>query len=183
MAAWCCRCRTRCLVTSRAWKARAAARVADPDDPTVRVTEWWLEESVNPYGEHILYDYLPEDAAGAEQDGCDTKAQRYLSRIRYGNARFHAPLYLWDESALPGVTWHFEAIIDYGERATAADTQAFAEKRTLTPPQNRLFANSSSSIAIPKTRRHLSLAIDVVRSEFERSAPGKQTTTPHNVLT
>jgi hypothetical protein len=101
---------------------RAAARVADQDDPAVRVAEWWLEESVNPYGEHILYDYLPEDGAGAEQDGRDTKAQRYLSAIRYGNARFHAPLYLWDESALPGVTWHFEAIIDYGERATAVDT-------------------------------------------------------------
>lgn len=51
-----------------------ASRRADPQD-TSRVGEWLLEESLNPHGEHILYQYKAED----DRDGA--KAQRYLSHV------------------------------------------------------------------------------------------------------
>lgn len=102
---------------------RASARIADPADSAGRAAEWLLEESVNPYGEHILYEYQAEDArglaAGSPWLERDHTAQRYLSRVRYGNALAHAPLYLWDAASLPAEGgWHFELLFDYGERAT-----------------------------------------------------------------
>ncbi|MCJ8207319.1 SpvB/TcaC N-terminal domain-containing protein [Pseudomonas sp. RGM2987] len=82
------------------------ARRADPRDAS-RVGEWLLEESLNAHGEHILYHYKT-----------DTSAQRYLSRVSYGNFQADADLYLWHADRLASAQWHFELVVDYGERST-----------------------------------------------------------------
>ncbi|OUM09168.1 toxin [Pseudomonas syringae] len=100
---------------------RASSRIADPTDMN-RVAEWLLEESMNAVGEHILYEYKPEDGQGLPDDPPrDFSAQRYLSRVRYGNAEAHLMLYLWDEGLLNTLHWHFDLLFDYGERVTSAE--------------------------------------------------------------
>ncbi|MBD8828264.1 SpvB/TcaC N-terminal domain-containing protein [Pseudomonas sp. CFBP 13602] len=95
---------------------RASARVFPAHAPQ-QVGEWLLEESVTPTGDHVVYEYRAEDGVGLpEGDERDHSAQRYLSRVRYGNFTAHAPLYLWDEASLPE-HWHFDLVLDYGERA------------------------------------------------------------------
>ena len=84
-----------------------ASRRADPQD-TSHVGEWLLEESLNAHGEHILYQYQS-----------DATAQRYLSRVSYGNFKAEEHLYSWNSERLKPVQWHFELVFDYGERSTA----------------------------------------------------------------
>jgi len=85
-----------------------ASRRVDPLDAN-KVGEWLLEESLNAHGEHILYQYKAE------------AAQRYLSRVSYGNFKADAQLYSWTEDRLKAVQWHFELVFDYGERSTGYD--------------------------------------------------------------
>ena len=100
---------------------RDSAKLFPPDAPH-KVAEWLLEESVATNGEHILYEYQTEDGRGlAAGDERDHGTQRYLTRVRYGNLTAHAPLYLWDESSLPP-QWHFDLVLDYGERACEQGT-------------------------------------------------------------
>lgn len=105
---------------------RASAQVF-PQDKARRVAEWLLEESVSVNGEHILYEYQAEDARQLDPaDSRDHSAQRYLTRVRYGNLSAHAALYLWDENSLPE-HWHFDLVLDYGERAAGqADVPTYA---------------------------------------------------------
>lgn len=88
-----------------------ASRRADPEDAS-RVGEWLLEESLNAHGEHILYQYQ-----------VDATAQRYLSRVSYGNFKADADLYSWTSERLKLVQWHFELLFDYGERSTEYSQQ------------------------------------------------------------
>ncbi|MDR0278901.1 MAG: toxin [Paucimonas sp.] len=98
-----------------------SSRSTDPDDPR-RVGEWLLEESLNPHGEHILYQYKGEDLAGlAPDEPRDFRAQCYLCRVCYGNAGAHPWLYLWQPETVAAVDWHFELLLDYGERSTGLD--------------------------------------------------------------
>lgn len=90
----------------------AASRRADPD-VDARVGEWLLEESLNPRGEHIVYHYQAGDHAGA---------QRYLSKVLYGNALADDQLYAWRVEAGQGVLWHFHLVFDHGERPIALMT-------------------------------------------------------------
>ncbi|WP_207283545.1 SpvB/TcaC N-terminal domain-containing protein [Pseudomonas sp. FW300-N2F2] len=83
-----------------------ASRRADPQDMS-RVGEWLLEESLNARGEHILYRYK-----------ADATAQRYLSQVSYGNFEADEHLYSWKTERLEPVQWHFELVLDYGERTT-----------------------------------------------------------------
>jgi YD repeat-containing protein len=92
-----------------------SSRRADPDAPS-RVGEWLLEESLNAHGEHILYQY--KDDGPSAQGSPDCRAQRYLSRVHYGNFTAHSQLYLWKTDGLKDVNWHFELCFDYGERST-----------------------------------------------------------------
>lgn len=110
-----------------------ASRRCDPDDPQ-RVGEWLLEESMNAHGEHILYQYQAEDLAGfPPEHPRDFRAQRYLSRVCYGNAEAHPWLYLWTPETVAAVDWHFEVLLDYGERATALDARPDYEPATAWP--------------------------------------------------
>lgn len=97
------------------------ARHADPDDP-LRVAEWLLEESMNAHGEHILYQYKAEDLAGlAPDEPRDFRARRYLSRVCYGNVEAWPWLMLWQPQDIGQHAWHFELLLDYGERPCGLD--------------------------------------------------------------
>jgi len=95
-----------------------ASRSSDPDDPR-RVAEWLLEESLNTHGEHVLYQYKGEDLAGlAPDEPRDFRGQCYLNRVCYGNVEAHPWLYLWQPQDIDTRQWHFELLLDYGERDT-----------------------------------------------------------------
>ncbi|WP_460131350.1 SpvB/TcaC N-terminal domain-containing protein [Pseudomonas sp. S1_E04] len=86
-----------------------ASRRADPDAPQ-RVGEWLLDESLNPRGEHIAYEYKADGQA---------PAQRYLSKVLYGNEHADDQLYAWRVDGWQSVRWHFQLVFDYGERPAA----------------------------------------------------------------
>ena len=99
----------------------ASARHADPLDPQ-RVAEWLLEESMNAHGEHILYEYKAEDLAGlAQAEPRDFRARRYLARVCYGNVEAWPWLMLWQPDDIGRHAWHFELLLDYGERPSGVD--------------------------------------------------------------
>lgn len=110
------------------------SRLADPADP-LRVGEWKINESLNPRGEHIVYEYKPETEAPALPQLRDYRAQRYLKCVYYGNAKAHPHLYAWVTDSWKAEQWHFHLLFDYGERSTAletaptyAETQAWPER-------------------------------------------------------
>jgi hypothetical protein len=110
-----------------------ASRIADPQDSS-RVAEWLLEETMNASGEHILYEYKAEDLEGLDDatrpgPGRNFMAQRYLWRVRYGNFKAHAQLYLWQPEQLPDLQWHFDLLFDYGERDDSSGLLAYNEDR------------------------------------------------------
>lgn len=107
-----------------------SSRTCDPDDPR-RVAEWLPDESLNPHGEHILFEYKAEDLAGlAPDDPREFRARRYLSRVRYGNVEAHSCLYSWHPESIAAQQWHFDLLLDYGERSTAADERpGYAEQQ------------------------------------------------------
>ncbi|MEX5593614.1 SpvB/TcaC N-terminal domain-containing protein [Pseudomonas orientalis] len=87
----------------------AASRRVDPLDDA-RVGAWLLDESLNPRGEHIVYQYQADDGISA---------QRYLSKVLYGNALADDQLYAWRMDGWQGVLWHFHLVFDHGERPAA----------------------------------------------------------------
>ncbi|MQT75394.1 SpvB/TcaC N-terminal domain-containing protein [Pseudomonas helleri] len=93
-----------------------AARCADPDAPE-HVAQWLLEESLSPHGEHIYYDYKSETAAQDASQPHDYRAQRYLVRVCYANLKALKNLVLWNSHVPADIQWHFELVLDYGERA------------------------------------------------------------------
>ncbi|MBS7846501.1 toxin [Pseudomonas fluorescens] len=97
-----------------------AARIADPDNLS-HVVQWLLEESLNAHGEHIGYQYLAETDTRTEPH--DSRAQRYLHKVCYGNAmaREKETLYLLKNDDLSRQAWHFYLLFDYGQRTTAND--------------------------------------------------------------
>ncbi|MEV0171657.1 SpvB/TcaC N-terminal domain-containing protein [Streptomyces sp. NPDC050803] len=80
----------------------AAARIADPDDPT-RIFRWLLEETADDRGNLVRYAYKAEDRPGG--------ADRLIKRIHYGNP-------------VPGDSGRFcfEVVFDYGEHDKDAPT-------------------------------------------------------------
>ncbi|VVM63852.1 hypothetical protein PS664_01432 [Pseudomonas fluorescens] len=92
-----------------------ASRQVDPDRPA-HVGAWLLDESLNCRGEHIVYEYKPDDQAPDEQQPRDYRAQRYLSRVSYGNVGASDQLYSWRTEGWQGVQWLFHLVFDYGER-------------------------------------------------------------------
>lgn len=109
-----------------------SARIADPDNPS-HVAQWLLEESLNPHGEHIGYQYQYEAANPTPTEPHDCRAQRYLHKVCYGNvkARKKETLYLLKNTDLTSEEWHFYLLFDYGQRTTASD--ALPSYEALTP--------------------------------------------------
>ncbi|MGI0120395.1 SpvB/TcaC N-terminal domain-containing protein [Zooshikella sp. RANM57] len=94
------------------------ARTANPTDNT-HIAEWWLEESVSPTHEHIVYLYKAEDTSGIELSGPEAKREHgalsYLAQVRFGNSIAAKHLYAWDNNA-ENQTYLFTLVFDYGER-------------------------------------------------------------------
>ena len=91
-----------------------AARIADPQAPA-HVAQWLLEESLNPHGEQIYYQYKADTRGSGPRD---YSAQRYLARIGYTNIVPREHLELWTVETPAQKQWHFELLFDYGERTT-----------------------------------------------------------------
>ncbi|MDI1435403.1 SpvB/TcaC N-terminal domain-containing protein [Polyangium sorediatum] len=98
----------------------AGARIASPAAST-KVYSWLLERTEDALGNVIVYDYKAEDFANVPKvvyerqrlSGDAPVVNRYLKRIRYGNAvPFQAQDFL------------FEVVFDYGEHGAAASTPA-----------------------------------------------------------
>jgi hypothetical protein len=109
------------------------------------VAEWLLEETMNAQGEHILYEYKPEDMDGLQDwldpgDKRNFMAQCYLRRVRYGNFSAHPHLYLWQPEQIGDLEWHFDLLFDYGERSDAQDSLQYGED---TPWEGRADYHSS----------------------------------------
>jgi insecticidal toxin complex protein TccC len=87
----------------------AASRVADPADPR-RVAEWLIDETRDPDGNRVVYGYAAEDATGVpdlpSERGRSIGANRYVSRISYGNYR---------TKGARGETFAFDVVFDYGQ--------------------------------------------------------------------
>lgn len=102
------------------------ARCADPNDG-LRVAQWLLQESLNPLGEQIYYHYKPDDQPPSAAR--DYRAQRYLARVCYGNLKPLEHLALWRADALADKQWHFELLLDFGERHTGlSQVPTYAEQ-------------------------------------------------------
>ncbi|VVO10617.1 SpvB/TcaC N-terminal domain-containing protein [Pseudomonas fluorescens] len=97
------------------------SRRADPNEET-HVGVWMIDESLNTRGEHIVYEYKPEEDAPAPPQQRDFRAQRYLSRVCYGNEKAHPHLYAWSADSWKDQHWHFHLVFDYGERSTELET-------------------------------------------------------------
>ncbi|WP_332766434.1 SpvB/TcaC N-terminal domain-containing protein [Pseudomonas koreensis] len=92
------------------------SRRADPDDEA-RISSWLLCESMTAHGEHICYEYKPDDQPDEQDPIHDYRAQRYLRRVCYGNATASDRLYSWDTERPTDLPWHFQLVFDYGERS------------------------------------------------------------------
>ena len=93
----------------------AVARCADPRNHG-HVAQWLLQESLNPLGEHIYYHYKQEQEQQHPPAPRDYRAQRYLARVCYGNRHHRQQLALWNSDTVAEQQWHFELVLDYGER-------------------------------------------------------------------
>ncbi len=108
----------------------ADSRIADPDDPR-RIFSYLISRTFDDKGNVALYEYVAEDDVGvdrtraneANRSSAARATQRYLKRVRYGNA---SPWFAdWgssgSEPALPD-NWHFETVFDYGDHTAEAPT-------------------------------------------------------------
>lgn len=116
----------------------------DPADlgkahPT-RIFSWLICESYDDKGNAIIYEYQPEDSQRIFEDqqgqsvalahernrnNATRSANRYLKRIKYGNRLPNRDAMTWqatDPTQLPGDTWMFEVVFDYGEHTPNAPT-------------------------------------------------------------
>lgn len=97
-----------------------AARVSAPQDGT-RIAEWHLEESVNPLGEHICYHWQADNSAGCDDAELTlhpaANAQRYLTKVSYGNIQPSQTFMLAGGSLPDDDAWLFHLVLDYGERS------------------------------------------------------------------
>ncbi|TPG61558.1 SpvB/TcaC N-terminal domain-containing protein [Ewingella americana] len=133
----------------------AVARTSDPSAPE-HIAEWWLEESVSPTGEHIYYQYQAEDDAGCDSSEksmhAPAIAQRYLSKVYYGNVLPQSRLFVLD-AALPAENaWLFTLLFDYGERDSTLSKAPSFDVSTAWPLRADSFSRYDYGFAL-RTRR------------------------------
>lgn len=95
------------------------SRIFDQTDKT-RIFQWLLDESRDDKGNVIQYVYKSEDSAGVlthqphesnrNQSPDPRKANRYLSRVVYGNTVSSLDIDRWTDNK-----WMFEVVFDYGD--------------------------------------------------------------------
>ncbi len=117
----------------------ALSRIADPADPS-RIFSWLICEMRDDKGNAVVYDYKAEDgivdldldlaqAHERNRGARDRTANRYVDRIRYGNAKTlldHATLrrpLLLSQEMIDATRWLFEVVFDYGD-PTPGDPEA-----------------------------------------------------------
>lgn len=98
------------------------SRRAEPRDESQpqkpeRVGVWLLDETVDPRGQHIVYEYKADTGGPDAHQGRDYRAQRYVHRVLYGNAQAEADLYCLQAGGWASVQFLFHLLFDYGERA------------------------------------------------------------------
>lgn len=106
----------------------ASSRIADPTDPA-KVFTYLPCRTFDDHGNLMVYEYVTEDSRGvdatsaheANRTASTRAAQRYLKRIRYGNAQPYAPDWgeTGNEPPLPTL-WRFQVVFDYGDHSSAA---------------------------------------------------------------
>ncbi len=109
-----------------------ASRIASPSDP-LRVFSYLICRTFDDKGNVAVYEHVAEDATGvditqaheANRTDAERGVQRYLARIRYGNATPYFPD--WSETGaeapLPS-SFHFEVVLDYGDHSPDVPTPA-----------------------------------------------------------
>ncbi|MFA0077742.1 SpvB/TcaC N-terminal domain-containing protein [Vibrio artabrorum] len=99
-----------------------SARLKDPKQQ-IHISEWLVEETLSPNGEHIRYVYQPEDDKGVDlnlsfEKGRLRGAVPYLTHVYYGNRQPCSELYSWNEVWPDNKSgWLFSLVLDYGERS------------------------------------------------------------------
>jgi RHS repeat-associated protein len=143
---------TRDNVTSRYGKDNNS-RIFDPGDPVpahpTRVFSWLVCESYDDKGNAIVYEYAEEnddnvDRAQVNERNRVRTANRYLKRVKYGNRTPNRDANTWgatDPAQLPGDTWTFDVVFDYGEGHYAEDGpdaqgRIFARAQIDPPPES-----------------------------------------------
>ncbi len=128
------------------WYGKTAnSRIFDPDDPS-RVFSWLACESRDDKGNVLEYEYAEEDSAGvdeslpqeANRDDASRAANRYPSRIRYGNTVSHL-----HDANLTDNEWLFELVFDYGAEQAANETRGQYFTEQAPDAQERIFATES----------------------------------------
>ncbi|WP_166225818.1 SpvB/TcaC N-terminal domain-containing protein [Pseudomonas atagonensis] len=95
-----------------------ASCIHDPDAPA-HIAVWLLVEVMNAVGEHILYEYKPDETDPDPR--FDYSAQRYLRQICYGNKTASDELLCLKHTQPETLDWLFRLIVDYGERPTGLE--------------------------------------------------------------
>jgi RHS repeat-associated protein len=93
------------------------SRISHPADQ-LKVFTWLISESRDDKGNAIVYEYVAEDSSNIDlaqanernRTGASRAVNRYLKRIKYGNA-----LSTLVQPDLSQLSWLFEAVFDYGE--------------------------------------------------------------------
>lgn len=110
---------------------REESRITNPGNSAL-IFQWLLCETHDDKGNVVVYDYLGEDSRGLEIESASVHeanrntrpelrtANRYLHKIRYGNAKPYLPSLSatsqWPKpDVVPGQDWMFEAVFDYGQ--------------------------------------------------------------------
>ncbi len=123
------------------------SRIADPNDPS-HVFSWLICQSQDDKGNAISYSYAAEDSANIDLSQANERnrsgptrrsANRYLSRVKYGNTQSLLIASPNPDRAATISTppWLFEVVFDYGEgyfQAAAPDSEGrIYASATLTP--------------------------------------------------
>jgi RHS repeat-associated protein len=98
------------------------AQIVNPDNPK-QVFSWLLQEVYDTVGNHQLYNYKKENNENVNGNLVYEKnrtfaAQRYLSKVQYGNAKPIVDSILLNIDSIKIINdtrWHFEIIFNYGE--------------------------------------------------------------------
>ena len=133
-----------------------AAQIADPDAPR-RIAAWLPEVMIDPAGNAAWCEYAAEDRRGIDRTAPweprrPSMAQRYLTRVRYGNV---APVALTADvlaGALPAVRFAFALVVDHGDHGDADGVPTFDPDRAW-PARQDVFASARNGFSVRTYRR------------------------------
>lgn len=109
----------------------ASHRITDPADSS-RIFSWLISETRDDKGNAVVFDYQAEDGTGLDltqaheqqrggANGPSRLANRYIHRIRYGNAKTLLDLATaprtepLSQQSIDATRWMFELAFDYGK--------------------------------------------------------------------